>query len=38
MLAGLATVFTVADVAASLAHYRDVFRFTVTFEYGAPLS
>lgn len=36
-LAGAATVFVVKDIAASLAHYRDVFGFTVTFEYGTPL-
>jgi uncharacterized glyoxalase superfamily protein PhnB len=38
MLTGSATVFTVTDVPASVAHYRDVFGFTVTFEYGTPLS
>lgn len=34
---GAATVFTVSDVAASLAYYRDVLGFGVAFEYGAPL-
>jgi uncharacterized glyoxalase superfamily protein PhnB len=38
MLRGSATVLTVADVAASVAHYRDVFGFAVCFEYGTPLS
>lgn len=36
-LAGAATVFVVKDIAASIAHYRDVLGFTVTFEYGTPL-
>jgi len=36
MLAGAATVFTVRDIAASIAHYRDVLGFDVTFEYGKP--
>jgi catechol 2,3-dioxygenase-like lactoylglutathione lyase family enzyme len=38
MMTGAATVFTVRDVAASIAHYRDVLGFTVTFEYGKPTS
>lgn len=38
MMAGSATVFVVSDIAASLAYYRDVLGFEVTFEYGAPLS
>ncbi|MBB4381727.1 catechol 2,3-dioxygenase-like lactoylglutathione lyase family enzyme [Bradyrhizobium sp. CIR48] len=38
MLAGSATVFVVSDIAASLAYYRDVLGFEVTFEYGEPLS
>ena len=38
VLTGSATVFTVSDVAASMAHYRDVFGFAVTFEYGTPLT
>lgn len=36
MLAGAATVFTVRDIAASIAHYRDILGFDVTFEYGKP--
>ena len=36
MMVGAATVFVVADIAKSTAHYRDVLGFTVTFEYGAP--
>ena len=36
MLLGAATIFTVRDLAASVAHYRDVFGFTVTFQYGEP--
>ncbi|MET3339532.1 MULTISPECIES: VOC family protein [Bradyrhizobium] len=38
MMAGSAIVFVVSDIAASLAYYRDVLGFEVTFEYGAPLS
>ncbi|WP_441234459.1 glyoxalase superfamily protein [Bradyrhizobium sp. 930_D9_N1_4] len=38
MMAGSATVFVVSDVAASLAHYRDVFGFEIAFEDGSPLS
>ncbi|MHC2621399.1 catechol 2,3-dioxygenase-like lactoylglutathione lyase family enzyme [Bradyrhizobium huanghuaihaiense] len=38
MMAGAATVFVVSDIAASLAFYRDVLGFEVTFEYGQPLS
>ena len=38
MMVGSATVFVVSDIAASLAYYRDVLGFEVTFEYGAPLS
>lgn len=38
MMAGSATVFVVSDIAASLAYYRDVLGFQVTFEYGQPLS
>ncbi|PDT90507.1 bleomycin resistance family protein [Bradyrhizobium sp. Y36] len=38
MLAGCATVFVVSDIAASLAYYRDVIGFEVTFEYGEPPS
>jgi hypothetical protein len=36
MLTGAATQFTVRDMAASLAHYRDVLGFTVSFQYGEP--
>jgi catechol 2,3-dioxygenase-like lactoylglutathione lyase family enzyme len=36
MLVGAATIFTVRDLAASVAHYRDALGFTVTFEYGDP--
>ncbi|KJC46962.1 hypothetical protein UB31_19435 [Bradyrhizobium sp. LTSP849] len=38
MIAGSATVFVVSDIATSLAYYRDVLGFQVTFEYGEPLS
>ena len=38
MMAGSATVFVVSDIAASLAYYRDVLGFQVTFQYGQPLS
>lgn len=38
MMAGAATVFVVSDIAASLAYYRDVFGFVVSFEDGSPLS
>ena len=38
MMAGSATVFVVSDIAASLAYYRDVLGFEVTFEYGQPPS
>ena len=38
MMVGSATVFVVADIAASLAYYRDVLGFEVTFEYGQPPS
>ncbi|TWA94629.1 bleomycin resistance protein [Bradyrhizobium stylosanthis] len=38
MMVGSATVFVVADIAASLAYYRDVLGFEVTFEYGEPAS
>jgi catechol 2,3-dioxygenase-like lactoylglutathione lyase family enzyme len=37
-MAGAATVFVVSDMARSIAHYRDVFGFAVTFEYGTPPS
>jgi catechol 2,3-dioxygenase-like lactoylglutathione lyase family enzyme len=38
MMVGSATVFVVSDLAASLAYYRDVLGFQVTFEHGAPPS
>jgi catechol 2,3-dioxygenase-like lactoylglutathione lyase family enzyme len=38
MMVGSATVFVVSDLEASLAYYRDVLGFQVTFEYGTPLS
>lgn len=38
MMVGSATVFVVADIGASLAYYRDVLGFEVTFEYGQPQS
>ncbi|HKU94840.1 MAG TPA: VOC family protein [Vineibacter sp.] len=37
MMVGAATVFVVRDIAASIAHYRDVLGFDVTFEYGEPI-
>lgn len=37
MLVGAATIFTVKDIAASLAYYRDALGFDVTFQYGEPL-
>ena len=37
-MAGSATVFVVSDIAASLAYYRDVLGFEVTFEHGEPAS
>src|SRR5947209_6205580 len=36
MMTGAATVLTVRDIATSIAHYRDVLGFKVTFQYGAP--
>ncbi|MCK1274076.1 VOC family protein [Bradyrhizobium sp. 61] len=38
MMAGSANVFVVSDITASLAYYRDVLGFEVTFEYGQPPS
>jgi uncharacterized glyoxalase superfamily protein PhnB len=38
MFTGAATIFTVSDMGASLAHYRDQLGFAVTFEYGEPVS
>ena len=35
-MVGAATVFTVSDIAASIAHYRDALGFAVTFQYGTP--
>jgi catechol 2,3-dioxygenase-like lactoylglutathione lyase family enzyme len=37
MITGAATVFTVSDIAASIAYYRDVLGFTPSFEWGSPL-
>jgi len=36
MLVGGATVFTVRDLGTSVAHYRDVLGFEITFQYGEP--
>jgi uncharacterized glyoxalase superfamily protein PhnB len=36
MMTGAATIFTVGDIAASLAYYRDALDFGVTFQYGEP--
>jgi predicted enzyme related to lactoylglutathione lyase len=36
MMTGAATIFTVHDVGASLAYYRDLLGFGVTFQYGEP--
>jgi catechol 2,3-dioxygenase-like lactoylglutathione lyase family enzyme len=36
MMVGAATVFVVSDIQNSLAHYRDVLGFSVTFQYGNP--
>jgi predicted enzyme related to lactoylglutathione lyase len=36
MMKGAATVLTVRDLAASVAHYRDALGFGVTFQYGEP--
>jgi len=35
-MCGSTTIFTVKDVAASLAYYRDCVGFDVAFEYGTP--
>ena len=35
---GAAAIFSVADVAASLAYYRDIFGFGVQFEWATPVS
>jgi len=36
MMVGAATVFVVSDIEKSLAYYRDVLGFAVTFQYGSP--
>jgi catechol 2,3-dioxygenase-like lactoylglutathione lyase family enzyme len=36
MMKGAATIFTVRDLMASIAYYRDKMDFMVTFEYGEP--
>jgi len=36
MMRGSTTIFTVEDVTARLAYYRDCVGFDVAFEYGAP--
>jgi uncharacterized glyoxalase superfamily protein PhnB len=36
MLVDAATIFTVRDIGASLAYYRDALGFDVTFQYGEP--
>ena len=36
MMTGAATIFTVRDIGQSLAYYRDLLGFGVTFEYGEP--
>lgn len=38
MLNGAATIFVVTDMARCTAFYRDGLGFTVSFEYGAPVS
>jgi catechol 2,3-dioxygenase-like lactoylglutathione lyase family enzyme len=38
MLRDSAAVFTVRDIAAALAWYRDSLGFTVTFQWGEPLN
>lgn len=38
MMRGSTTIFTVQDVAESLAYYRDCVGFDVAFEYGTPTS
>lgn len=38
MLTGAAPVFTVANLAASLAYYQDALGFDVTFQWGTPTS
>jgi uncharacterized glyoxalase superfamily protein PhnB len=36
MMKGAATIFTVQDLVASVAYYRDKIGFDVTFQYGEP--
>jgi predicted lactoylglutathione lyase len=36
MMKGAATIFTVRDLMASVAYYRDMVGFDVTFQYGDP--
>ncbi|HXQ40078.1 MAG TPA: VOC family protein [Candidatus Udaeobacter sp.] len=36
MMTGAATIFTVRDIGASVAYYRDLLGFGVTFQYGEP--
>jgi catechol 2,3-dioxygenase-like lactoylglutathione lyase family enzyme len=36
-MAGAATVLIVSDIVRSVAYYRDILGFAVTFEYGTPL-
>ncbi|HTE36736.1 MAG TPA: VOC family protein, partial [Reyranella sp.] len=38
MMHASTTVFTVSDIAASLAYYRDKLGFDIAFEYGNPTS
>src|SRR5262245_34742308 len=37
MMVGAATVFVVTDMARSVAYYRDMLGFDVTFQYGDPV-
>ena len=37
-MVGAATVFVVSDVTVSIGHYRDALGFSVTFQYGNPVS
>jgi hypothetical protein len=37
-MVGAATVFIVSDIAKSIEHYRDALGFTVTFQFGTPIS
>jgi len=38
MMHAATTIFTVRDIAASLAYYRDKLGFDIAFEYGAPIA